>query len=307
MSVSISARHSLVFVACFAFSLAALFVAVYKCEVWGCAYAFSDPPLASVRSPPSSSSSSSTPAVSRPRVHLVTFATPEYENAAKKLMYSALNVAKLDVLERYTLDSLDDDFRRRNAEILAARRGAGYWIWKPYVVLKHLVERAEFGDVVVYCDSLYDFKTELPLEEWFENDPDVVAFEYKPHSSRKASDLASVTEKRLSKRDAFYLMNVDYSVDFHQNWAGFAAFRKSFRSIRFVSEWLTYVQDPRIVTDSPSSLPNDPGFHDNRHDQTVFSLLLRKWNVTALSPPDRELRNVKNEHVPEVFLRDGRR
>ena len=66
----------------------------------------------------------------------------------------------------------------------------------------------------------------------------------------------------------------------NQAWSGFTLLRKSFNSIRFISEWLTYNQDPRISSDLPSLFgKNDDIFIENRHDQTILSLLAKKWGI----------------------------
>jgi hypothetical protein len=57
--------------------------------------------------------------------------------------------------------SLGADFLRRNAAILHQRRGAGFWSWKPYVILQTLLELAP-GDLVFYVDAGAEFA--LPVE-----------------------------------------------------------------------------------------------------------------------------------------------
>ena len=66
-----------------------------------------------------------------------------------------------------------------------------------------------------------------------------------------------------------------------QVWSGYILLRKEFNPIRFIGEWLTYNQDPRIASDSPTKIAsNDPIFTENRHDQTILSLLCKKWGIT---------------------------
>jgi len=56
----------------------------------------------------------------------------------------------------------------------------------------------------------------------------------------------------------------------------------------FVANWLTFASDPRAVTDQPNELgENLPGFKDHRHDQSVFSLLCKKWDVYAGTDPSQ--------------------
>ena len=48
---------------------------------------------------------------------------------------------------------LDKRFVERNKNILNKKRGAGYWLWKPYVILKALLENADWGDLIIYIDA----------------------------------------------------------------------------------------------------------------------------------------------------------
>mmetsp|Transcript_23249 Transcript_23249/g.22409 ORF Transcript_23249/g.22409 Transcript_23249/m.22409 type:complete len:106 (+) Transcript_23249:679-996(+) len=73
-----------------------------------------------------------------------------------------------------------------------------------------------------------------------------------------------------------------------QLWAGFVGIKNTFYGVQYLAEWLTYVQDVRIVDDSPSKISKheDPDFYENRHDQTVHSLLAKKWNIVFHSFPE---------------------
>ena len=69
----------------------------------------------------------------------------------------------------------------------------------------------------------------------------------------------------------------------------FLLLRHSFYTMRFVAQWLTYCEDVRIITDVPSSacprMKEAEGFRENRHDQTVLSLLAKKWNIPTWPEP----------------------
>ena len=59
--------------------------------------------------------------------------------------------------------------------------------------------------------------------------------------------------------------------------------QKKSRSQQMMDEWfyiMNYHHD--LATDSPSSIPNDPNFQENRHDQSVFSLLMVKYGGVEL-------------------------
>jgi hypothetical protein len=212
------------------------------------------------------------------KYHFITFATNNYLNDAKELCESALNKGGFDTVKIYNLDDLDSIFLNKNKHILEQPRGAGYWLWKPYVIQKHLYE-IDDGDILCYCDSLYLFLKDIRTTSdiWLAS-KNISAPYNKPNET-------SWYEKNFTKFDSLVLMNVPRNLHDvyranYQVWAGFFLTRKCLNSQRFVGEWVTYAQDSRIITDVKSIFgPEDKEFIDNRHDQTVLSILLKKWGI----------------------------
>ncbi len=57
---------------------------------------------------------------------------------------------------------------------------------------------------------------------------------------------------------------------------------KDSNSISLVDQWYSIChKQTRLVDDSPSNYPNDEGFVEHRHDQSVFSIL-RKMNGSLI-------------------------
>ena len=66
--------------------------------------------------------------------------------------------------------------------------------------------------------------------------------------------------------------------------------------MNFIGEWLTYCKDPRIITDDKSIFgPEDKEFKENRHDQTVLSLLSKKWEIPRQKLEDGYILNLRNK------------
>ena len=88
-------------------------------------------------------------------------------------------------------------------------------------------------------------------------------------------------ESEYSKRDAFILLGVDmpFYSQTNQFTATIQIYKKSSFTVKFIQEWLYYCQDKRIITDDNNTLgqENYNDFKDNRHDQTVLSLLIKKY------------------------------
>lgn len=208
------------------------------------------------------------------RKYLVNYADKIYYNSQKNNSNSGINVCKFDAVFSYNKIDLDTEFVNKNNHILSLDRGAGYWMWKPYVILKALSEIEE-NDILFYSDSGITFIKPLDslIEIMDKGQEKILVFELEDFHPNK----------RWTKRDCFYYMNLDTNpfLDQPQILASYMLMRKNSFVIDFMKEWLEYAQDYRIITDSPNEcgLPNYPEFYDHRHDQSIFSLLSRKYNL----------------------------
>jgi hypothetical protein len=75
----------------------------------------------------------------------------------------------------------DEDYRRRNNDILSRSRGAGYWIWKSYI-LWHELYVAREGDIIVYSDAGVNFTAHIDKILPFMPKQDVLMFKQTHHN-----------------------------------------------------------------------------------------------------------------------------
>ena len=61
-------------------------------------------------------------------------------------------------------------------------------------------------------------------------------------------------------------------------------YKKTKFSIKFIQKWLYYCQDSRIITDDLNTMGKDNyhQFRENRHDQTILSLLIKNKDKQIL-------------------------
>ncbi len=195
-------------------------------------------------------------------------------NARQALKYGA------DKVIQYTKKDIPEDFWQKNREIAGKARGGGYWIWKPYIIKQALAQVNE-GDYVVYTDagSAFVNKLSLLLDAMKAQQTDIMVF------------CNNHYEREYSKRDAFILMDCDKPeiADTLQVCGGYIIVRKTEKSVEFINSYLHYVQDKRIVSDDENvmGLPNYDGFVENRHDQTVLSLLTKKSGIKPFCDPSQ--------------------
>ena len=94
--------------------------------------------------------------------------------------------------------------------------------------------------------------------------------------------------------------------DTKQRLAGFQLIKKTQFSVTFYEEYLNYAQDERIITDDNNTLgyKNYDGFKENRHDQTIFSLLTKTYNLKAFRDPSQWSGRYKlddNKEYPQII------
>lgn len=212
---------------------------------------------------------------------LISYATGAFVANCKALCANALRVG-FDSAQSFDFDDIKETkFYRDNAVILDQSRGAGYWLWKPFIIRK-VLERVKPGDIVFYCDAgrspYYQF-TRRP--RWLENA--VRASEQGFLLGPAVPHLGSLGQ--WTKRDCLILLGSDTaemrSKPAIMTWS---LWTPSDDAFRFLDEWLQHCQDPRCLTDMPSSL----GFHEHsefkthKHDQVIMSILAHKRGAKYL-------------------------
>jgi hypothetical protein len=228
------------------------------------------------------------------KYHFITFATDNYIKHANNICNSS-KLAGFDICRIFTFNDIDHLYKERNSYILNHKQGAGFWIWKSYIILKYMSE-IDKDDIVCYCDSLYLFTGETKIQDimhLIDIKSGILITHNKPNEP-------TYLEKQYTKGDAFMLMNTHNEQYYNtpQAWGGFIVIKNNFISLQVISEWFTYVQDERIVTNLPSVFrPDCRDFIENRHDQTVISIVCKKYKIPLLHFPKYFLHNIR---VPKV-------
>ena len=181
-----------------------------------------------------------------------------------------------DAVISYNRSSLDPEFLARNSHILSHPKGAGYWLWKPWIILDALMHHSVPWDdgVVVYLDSGNHYVGDI---RWLVEDA-------LTHSDISAPALTCCMESDWTKRDALLALDADMpeTTDRPQIAAYFIIVRKTAVAIEFLQEWLAACGEEHLIGDTPSMVPNHPMFHRHVNDQSLFSVLFRKYGFESL-------------------------
>lgn len=169
---------------------------------------------------------------------------------------------------------------------LQARRGRGYWFWKP-ALLDLLLRRGAIrdGEIIVYADAdasdLVEYAAQMAL------DRTVAPWDVIVHSQSRC-------EFQYTKSDLFDAFGVG-QCDAHyglteQPKADVILLRVNNRTRQVLRHWEHLASDFHLISDEPSrATAETPDFREHRHDQSILSMLLKA--SMALRPCERELTN----------------
>lgn len=229
------------------------------------------------------------------KVH-ISYGNEKYLKSLKVLEQTSIDIGGVDKFIGYQPQFLETDFfAQKNAFILSRPRGAGYWIWKPFLILKTF-ETLEEGDIVLYSDAGLKVIGNLnPLFEVIQTNPNNGKLIFKLPPVGVSSHIA----KTWTKRDCFVLLNADEPKYWNASMTNGAVsvWENNQDNVNFLTEWLRYCRDPRIVTDDPnmSGKPNFMEFKDHRHDQSILTILSVKYNFELFRDPTQYGNGFKEE------------
>ena len=233
---------------------------------------------------------------SNQNIFLINYSNKHYRKSQKINSITALKYGGFSKVISYNPKDIDKAFYLSNKNILTQKRGNGYWLWKPYFIKKTL-EQIEWNDYFFYCDSGCYFIDSI--QHLINNiDQEIIPFELQ------------LIEKKWTKRDAFILMNCDKSdyYDSKQRLGGYSLWKKTPFTMKFVNEWLELSKDESLITDIENTMgkENYEGFIEHRHDQSIFSLLTKKYELDAHRDPSQfgnYFKDIyKNSNYPQFIV-----
>ena len=221
--------------------------------------------------------------------HFVTFASSDLERTLLRVKLQATESGMFDHIHCFTEHMLTPEFYQQFARHLRlGTRGFGYWCWKPQILLQ-TIQKAEEGDLILYCDAGCEINAggSETLEAYFndaeKSDDGFAVFQLEALHS----DPDQFIEERWTKEDLFVHFGVSPSDPIrtsNQIVSGVFLFRVGKETSELIGEWLkTYYTDFDLATDKPSKIKNLGKFSEHRHDQSIFSLLIKRRKVKIRS------------------------
>jgi hypothetical protein len=190
----------------------------------------------------------------------------------------------------YEPNDLSEEFKNATNGIINEKRGGGYWLWKPYII-HDMLQKMNDDDILVYADAGCSLNRNgiERLNEYIQS--------ISPSTNKSvfAMRLNEIEKKWTSTKIFEYFNKTADSEEGNsrQILATASIYRKSPESMEIVKKWLDIAQTrPDLFTDryNEESKQANPEFKENRHDQSIFSMILKdKRYANSSSIIDEEI------------------
>ena len=262
----------------------------------------------------------------------ITFGGPsqEYRNATKRVAESAKQFGIFTNSIGLNDDFLrgQPDFWKKHGKFLETnQRGYGYWLWKPYII-KTFLDKLQDGDILVYADAGCAMNLNgLPrLNEYIEmlntNDQGygILSFqmnhqqeviwtkrgllEYINSDSDCSNDLSLVNDLSQSNLEQYFRTNMNYNdmLSTGQCIATTMIIKKNAHSTMVINKWLQLAEHYELINDDKMH-PENHNFRDHRHDQSIYSLLVKKYGSVKIPDETWYANWADGKHIPILAMR----
>ncbi len=230
------------------------------------------------------------------KIILFSFATKDLQRSANRLQKQAEESLYYDDIKILNPKDFDEKLKVHIGNLLKKnkKRGYGYWYWKPYLI-KEMMNNMNENDIIHYMDvgchiiKNKNNKFDEYLNFLIDQDNWILPFQYYFDESQKIDEISfpERQEYKFTKSDLINYFNFTSSkeiTDTPQFWAGNIFIKKNKESKEFLSEWINIMHNNiNLVDDSISKINNHKDFIENRHDQSVYSLLCKKYKLISFS------------------------
>jgi hypothetical protein len=217
------------------------------------------------------------------KINFFSFGNELYYDNLERIKNEAIDFNIFDnifIYKNTDLKNFSDFWYKHENFISNNSRGYGYWIWKSYLTLK-ILENMNDNDILIYADSgstlnknglnrLYEY-----IELVKNNECGNISFQMQN------------SEKTWTKMDIFNIFDIketDENFSSGQLIGGIFIVRKCSFVMNLINEWYNIMSNNyNLIDDSQSVSPNDYTFLENRHDQSIFSLLRKKHGTISIS------------------------
>ena len=203
-----------------------------------------------------------------------------------------------DGVYNFSKKDLSSEFVYKHKDILNMPRGGGYWLWKVDII-DQLLNTINDNDILLYMDSgsTFNFRGKEKFEEYC--------------AKLNASDYGLLNfstifkEKDWTTKNIFDYFDVDINSDIAnspQLEATNLIFQKNKHSNIILKEFTNLLDtDQYLITDKYNISQKYENFRENRHDQSIFSLLSKIYGSLKLGNETQFNKNETKQYLYPIL------
>ena len=213
-------------------------------------------------------------------IHCITYGNKMYNNSKKRLREESSNSGWFDTTTICGPENLSEEFKHEFSDILKKTRGAGYWIWKFDIIKQQLTKLAN-NDILIYMDAgcTININGKTRFNEYIEmlnnSNESIISFRM------------DHLEKHYTNKQLFHHFNMnvnDNNGNSGQIVGGIIIMKNTEKIMKIIDECINVLRtDKLLVTDHYNKMAQCSDFIDNRHDQSILSLVRKKYGSIVLT------------------------
>lgn len=234
------------------------------------------------------------------QVHLITYANEKYELSMQKLLEEAHAFKEFTTITGYRPNNITPLFARRFHSVLQQPRGAGYWIWK-FDIIRQKLDQIANNDILVYLDGgcSVNINGKKRYHEYIDmlnnSEYGFLSLSLGPeyiYTTRQILNYFGETPESKMGQDK-------------QLMAGIMLMKKCPHTYMILDKCMELLNhDPKLITDHYNKENQHPNFKDNRHDQSILSVVRNKYGSCIIPDETFTSKNWSElHHIPFLSRR----
>lgn len=205
-------------------------------------------------------------------IHFITYGDSKFEKSKKRILNEAKEFGVFKTVKGYRPQDLSEDFIKKHKDIFKHSRGGGYWIWKLNIIRQAINDINE-GEYLVYLDAgcTINKRGKKRFYEYIDK------LENSPNNYGILSFQMTHNEYKYTTKEIFDYFNIKCDSDIFKSGQYIATLlimKKNKHLIKCLDKYEKCIEDnPLLITDIYNSKNQHSEFIDNRHDQSIFSII----------------------------------
>lgn len=218
------------------------------------------------------------------KIHFITFGNNRFKRSKKRICQEARKSGWFDTITCYSPENISKEFKEKHNNIINESFGAGYMIWKYDIIPQKLNEINE-NDILIYLDAgcTINVLAEKRFREYTDllnkDDKGIISFQM-------CTDL--VPEYVWTVHEIFKFYNIEKNSEIYksnQYLSGILIMKKN-DHLRLILDKCNEILNHNnlLITNYyvEDNKRKNIEFKDNRHDQSILSIIRKKYGSIVL-------------------------